>query len=54
MKNKHELMNEIEEQCGTCEAWSGTDCTRNPYRQGCLKDEKQPTEVKKNTQIQEN
>ena len=43
MKEKQELMNEIEEQCGKCKAWSGTDCTRNPYTQGCLKDEKQPT-----------
>ena len=34
-----ELMNEIKEQCGDCKAWSGTDCTRNPYTQGCLKDE---------------
>lgn len=38
--NKQELMNKIKEQCGDCEAWSGTDCTRNPYTQGCLKDEK--------------
>lgn len=41
--NKQELMNKIKEQCGDCEAWSGTDCTRNPYTQGCLKDEKKPT-----------
>lgn len=53
MKNKQELMKEIEEQCGDCKAWSGADCTRNPYTQGCLKDEEQPTEAK-NTQTQEN
>lgn len=41
--DKQELMNKIKEQCGDCEAWSGTDCTRNPYTQGCLKDEKKPT-----------
>ena len=40
MKKKQELMNEIKEQCSDCKAWSGTDCTRNPYTQGCLKDEK--------------
>lgn len=44
MKNANELMNEIEEQCCDCKAWSGTDCTRNPYTQGCLKDEKQVIE----------
>ena len=44
MKNVNELMNEIKKQCGDCEAWSGTDCTRNPYAQGCLKDEKQVIE----------
>ena len=26
-------------ECRNCTAWSGTDCTRNPYTQGCLKDE---------------
>ncbi len=25
--------------CRDCTAWSGTDCTRHPYTQGCLKDE---------------
>lgn len=44
MENVNELMNEIKEQCGDCEAWSGTDCTRNPYTQGCLKDENQVIE----------
>ena len=42
--DKQELMNKIKEQCGDCEAWSGTDCTRNPYTQGCLKDEKKTTD----------
>ena len=40
VKEEKELMNEIKAQCGDCEAWSGTDCTRNPYTQGCLKEEK--------------
>ena len=26
-------------ECRDCTAWSGTDCTRHPYTQGCLKDE---------------
>lgn len=26
-------------ECRNCSAWSGTDCTRLPYTQGCLKDE---------------
>lgn len=39
-KDFETIMNEIKEKCGDCEAWSGTDCTRNPYTQGCLKDEK--------------
>lgn len=24
------------EKCKKCAAWSGTDCTRNPYTKGCL------------------
>ena len=44
MKDEKTLLNEIKKQCGDCEAWSGTDCTRNPYTQGCLKDEKQVIE----------
>ena len=24
--------------CSDCPAWSGTDCTNNPYLDGCLKD----------------
>lgn len=39
-KDFETIMSEIKEECGNCEAWSGTDCTRNPYTQGCLKDEK--------------
>lgn len=26
------------EECRKCPAWSGTDCTRNPYTDGCLDD----------------
>lgn len=29
---------EIKKFCQDCPAWSGTDCTRNPYTEGCLKD----------------
>ena len=24
--------------CSKCPAWSGNDCIRNPYTEGCLKD----------------
>lgn len=40
-----DLLKEYEEQldefadCKTCPAWSGSDCTRNPYTEGCLKEE---------------
>lgn len=33
-----DIEQKIKEECGDCKAWSGTDCTRNPYTQGCLKD----------------
>lgn len=39
------LLKEYEKQldefadCKTCSAWSGSDCTRNPYTEGCLKEE---------------
>lgn len=26
------------EECRKCPAWSGTDCTKNPYTEGCLDD----------------
>lgn len=26
------------EKCRKCPAWSGTDCVRNPYTEGCLDD----------------
>lgn len=32
-------MTNIENFCKDCKAWSGSDCTRNPYTEGCLKDE---------------
>lgn len=41
----NETLKEYEEQldefadCKTCSAWSGSDCTRNPYTEGCLKEE---------------
>lgn len=40
-----DLLKEYEEQldefadCKTCSAWSGSECTRNPYTEGCLKEE---------------
>lgn len=34
------LNQEIYEFCKDCLAWSGSDCTRNPYTDGCLKDSK--------------
>ena len=32
------LNQEIYEFCKDCPAWSGKDCTRHPYEEGCLKD----------------
>ena len=41
MENKETTVwKEIEALCKDCPAWSGTDCTRNPYTDGCLKDNK--------------
>lgn len=35
-----EMLNkEIYDFCKDCPAWSGSDCTRHPYEEGCLKDE---------------
>lgn len=31
------LNKEIYDFCKDCQAWSGSDCTRNPYTEGCLK-----------------
>lgn len=39
-ENLLKLLNqEIYDFCKDCSAWSGTDCTRNPYKEGCLKDQ---------------
>ena len=38
-KRKLTKMTNIENFCKDCKAWSGSDCTRNPYTEGCLKDE---------------
>lgn len=27
-------------ECRDCLAWSGSDCTRHPYKEGCLKEDK--------------
>ena len=41
MNNKEtDAWREIELTCKGCSAWSGTDCTRNPYTDGCLKENK--------------
>ena len=32
------LNQEIYEFCKDCPAWSGKDCRRHPYEEGCLKD----------------
>lgn len=32
------VFEEIKAFCKDCPAWSGTDCTRNPHTEGCLKD----------------
>lgn len=34
-----DLLEGIKEKCEGCEAWGGTDCTRNPITEGCLKDQ---------------
>jgi len=38
MTQKECDMTQKEHDCSDCPAWSGTDCTNNPYRDGCLKD----------------
>lgn len=37
----------LKAECGDCPAWDGTDCTRHPYKEGCLKDEPKAEEPKK-------
>ena len=37
-QNYTDTWKEVETICKDCPAWSGTDCTRNPYAEGCLKD----------------
>lgn len=32
------LNKEIYDFCKDCPVWSGSDCTRNPYTEGCLKE----------------
>lgn len=39
------LNKEIYDFCKDCSAWSGSDCTRSPYTEGCLK------EVEENDQL---
>ena len=41
MENKETTVwKEIEALCKDCPAWSGTDCTQNPYTDDCLKENK--------------
>ena len=36
---KEMKMEELKEiDCSSCPAWSGADCTNNPYLDGCIKD----------------
>ena len=41
MDKQNKILEEIKVYCGDCKAWSGTDCTRNPVMQDCLKEHKQ-------------
>lgn len=34
----NDSLDEIMQFCSGCPAWSGSDCTRNPYTEGCIKD----------------
>ena len=38
MDDAEKLFGQIKAECEGCTAWSGTDCTRNPITEGCLKD----------------
>ena len=38
MDDAEKLFEQIKAECGGCTAWSGTDCTRDPMTEGCLKD----------------
>ena len=42
-----EVFEKLKAECGDCPAWDGTDCTRHPYTEGCLKDEPKAEEPKK-------
>ena len=45
-----EMLNkEIYDFCKDCPAWSGSDCTRHPYEEGCLKDEEENNYFTKNS-----
>ena len=46
-KEVDEVFEKLKEECGDCPAWSGTDCTRHPYKEGCLKDEEAKAEEPK-------
>ena len=38
MDNAEKLFEQIKSECEGCTAWGGTDCTRDPITEGCLKD----------------
>lgn len=42
-----EAFEKLKAECGDCPAWDGTDCTRHPYTEGCLKDEPKAEKPKK-------
>ena len=40
MEKSNVLDSSVFDDCKKCSAWSGTDCTRIPYKDGCLLDKK--------------
>ena len=38
MDDAEKLLEQIKTECDGCIAWSGSDCTRNPITEGCLKE----------------
>ena len=37
--NYEKIINDEFAECRDCPAWSGSDCTRHPYKEGCLKED---------------
>lgn len=38
MDDAEKLFEQVKAECDGCIAWSGTDCTRNPITESCLKE----------------